>query len=145
MLRKLVPTDGLMAGLFLLGLVLVACNPSPSTSTTTGTAAVSLKNDIQSIFNTSCVVCHQGGSAPGGLSLEPGAAYKNLVNAKSTESALMRVAPGAPDKSYLVNKLRGTQVQAGGSGGQMPFGASPLPDSQIMLIERWITAGAPDN
>jgi cytochrome c553 len=135
----------LAAGLGLLTLALGACGSSTSTSTTTGTAAVSLKNDVQPIFTTSCVVCHQGASPSGGLNLEPGVAYKNLVNAASTQSALKLVVPGAPGQSYLLNKLRGTQVQAGGSGAQMPYGASPLPDSRIQTIEQWITAGAPDN
>ena len=31
-----------------------------------GAAGVSLKTDIQPIFNEHCVVCHQGGSPPGG-------------------------------------------------------------------------------
>jgi mono/diheme cytochrome c family protein len=132
-------------GLLLFTLALAACGSSYSTSTTTGVAGISLRNDIQPVFNTNCVVCHQGAAPPGGLSLEPGAAYKNLVNAPSTEGALKLVAPGAPEQSYLLNKLRGTQLQVGGSGAQMPYGASPLPDSQISLIQQWITAGAPDN
>ncbi len=111
----------------------------------TGTSSVSFKSSVQPIFNANCVVCHQGSRAPQGLSLEPDVAYQDLVNIASVESPLMRVAPGAPDKSYLVNKLRGTQQQAGGSGVQMPFGATPLSEQNISLIEQWIASGATDN
>jgi mono/diheme cytochrome c family protein len=115
--------------------------PRPTTPTTSA-SGVSFTKDVQTIFNSNCVICHQGTSAPAGMSLEPASAYANLVNAKSQESALQRVLPGQPDKSYLVAKLQGTQVQAGGSGAQMPYGSSPLTQSQIDLIKQWITQGA---
>ena len=73
------------------------------------------------------------------------AAYQQLVNKPSLESPLLRVAPGSPDKSYMINKLKGTQAQAGGSGAQMPFGGTPLSQGQIDQIALWISAGAPDN
>ncbi len=117
-----------------------------SSSTTTSTSGVSFSRDIQPIFNNNCVVCHTGTSGPQGLTLDTGKAYNNLVNVNSTEAtSLKRVAPGSPDKSYLINKLLGTQTQAGGSGAQMPFGAQPLPQATISLIQQWITAGAPNN
>jgi hypothetical protein len=119
--------------------------PTPSSTGTPSASGASFSKDIQPIFSSSCAICHQGSTPPGGLSLEPGSAYNNLVNVKSSESALMRVAPGSPDKSYLINKLLGTQSQAGGSGSPMPFGASPLPQSQINLIQQWISQGAKNN
>lgn len=131
--------------LFIMALVLVACSSSPSAPTSTltmTTGALSFKNDILPIFNASCVVCHQSGKSPAGLSLEPNMAFQNLVNTPSAQSALMRVVPGAPEKSYLINKLQGTQAQAGGSGALMPYNAPRLPDSQINLIQQWIKAGA---
>ncbi len=115
-------------------------------STTTSSGGVSFSRDIQPIFNANCVVCHTGTSGPQGLTLDSGKAYGNLVNVNSTEApSLKRVAPGSPDKSYIINKLLGTQTQAGGSGAQMPFGAQPLSQSTISLIQQWITAGAPNN
>ena len=117
-----------------------------SSSTTTSSGGVSFSRDIQPIFNANCVICHTGTSGPQGLSLDSGKAYGNLVNVNSTEApSLKRVAPGSPDKSYIINKLLGTQTQAGGSGAQMPFGAQPLAQSTISLIQQWITAGAPNN
>ena len=119
--------------------------PSPTPSTPPTASGVSFTKDIQPVFNANCVVCHQGAQGRAGLSLQANAAYNNLVNAKSSESSLLRVAPGAPDKSYLVNKLMGTQGPAGGSGAQMPFGAPPLSQAQISLMQQWISQGAPNN
>lgn len=140
---------GLLLGLLILGVFTgaVGCK-STSTATSpppTPTSGVSFTKDIQPIFNANCVVCHQGAASPGGLSLEPNSAFKNLVNTMSTESILNLVTPSAPDKSYLLNKLLGTQSQVGGSGAQMPYNASPLPQAQINLIQQWISQGAPDN
>jgi len=121
------------------------CKSSPPIAVTPPAAGVSFSKDIQPIFTTSCVICHQGTGGPSGLSLEPSSAYKNLINVKSAESSLARVAPVAPDKSYLLNKLMGTQGQVGGSGGQMPFNAPALPQDKLDLIKKWIADGAPDN
>ena len=127
-----------------------ACSTPATTPATTGTnqvppvTTISLSADIQPIFNASCVVCHQGNPAAGGMNLESGQAYGNIVNKKSSESALMRVTPGSPENSYLVRKLEGTHTQAGGSGDRMPPGSS-LPAAQIELVRRWISLGAPNN
>jgi hypothetical protein len=68
-----------------------------------------------------------------------------LVNIKSTQSPLMRVVPGHPEQSYLMNKLLGTQSQVGGSGAEMPFRSSPLSQDLINSIEQWISQGALNN
>jgi hypothetical protein len=106
--------------------------------------SIKLSADVQPVFNSTCVVCHQG-AGQGGLSLEPGKAYTNLVGIKSTESSLMRVQAGSPDQSYLINKLQGTQIQAGGQGAQMPLNGTPLSSAQIELIRQWISQGALNN
>ena len=117
---------------------------APTTSTTSS-SGVSYSKDIQPLFNSYCVVCHQGvGQA--GLTLEPSKSYSNLVGVQSTENSTeLRVKAGAPDQSYLLAKLNGTQVQAGGSGVQMPYGAAPLTQAQTSLIQQWISQGAPNN
>ena len=106
---------------------------------------ISFARDVQPILNTNCVLCHQGGTGPAGLSLEPGLSYAGLVGVKSTESSLMRVMPGSPGTSYLALKLLGTHGQAGGSGERMPFGYPPLNPSLQGIIMQWILAGAPNN
>lgn len=104
-----------------------------------------LRNIQTNIFNTSCAVsgCHRGPSAPLGLDLSADNAHDNLVNVPSEEVPdLLRVAPGAPDESYLVMKIEGAP---GIIGARMPRGRPPLSDEQIQLIREWIAEGAPAN
>jgi hypothetical protein len=61
------------------------------------------------------------------------------VNAPSTEvPSLLRVDPGNPDNSYLIQKLEGTAAV----GARMPLGGSPLPQETIAVIRQWILEGA---
>ena len=139
MLATILTISLLLAGL--------ACSSGSKTSTpaTSTTSGVSYSRDIQPIFNNYCIVCHQG-AGQGGLTLEPNLSYSKLVGVPSTQSTTeLRVKAGAPDQSYLLAKLNGTQVQAGGGGTQMPQGASPLSQTQINLVQQWIAAGAPNN
>ena len=106
-------------------------------------APVDYESEIQPIFNVHCYSCHLRGAEPGGLALEPGVSYDELVNVPSEQSELLRVAPGDPEASYLLHKLRGTQVEVGGSGNAMPQGGGTLSDEAIALIEAWITSLPP--
>lgn len=108
----------------------------------TATPAVSFVREIQPILDSQCIFCHQSGATQAGLNLEPGAAYKNLVNVPSTESHLLRVAPGDAENSYLLHKLQGTQLQVGGQGDQMPLGGAPLATEQLEKVRQWIQGGA---
>jgi mono/diheme cytochrome c family protein len=96
---------------------------------------------IQPILDANCVACHQSGSAQQGLILESGLAYQNLVGQKSKESSLDLIAPGNPDRSYLMQKLRGSQLSVGGSGAQMPLGGV-LESADLEAIDAWIRLGA---
>jgi hypothetical protein len=92
------------------------------------------------IFTPICTACHVGASAPRGLRLDAGNSYALLVNVASGEvPALLRVAPGNPDQSYLVQKIEGTAAV----GARMPLGGPPLPQDRIDLVRQWIAAGAP--
>lgn len=110
---------------------------------------VSLARDVQPIFDRQCVTCHLYESPQGGLILEAGDTHAQTVGVPSTDSKLPRVSPGDPERSYLMYKLRGTQLAVGGKGAQMPFnaetGSSKLPKDELDLIEAWIRAGAPNN
>ncbi|HAC35537.1 MAG TPA: hypothetical protein DCF45_13570 [Gammaproteobacteria bacterium] len=119
-----------------------------SASSLAGEAAPSLMFDLQPVFDARCVQCHLLESPQGGLVLENGEAHFNLVDTPSTQVSMPRVAPGDPQQSYLIHKMRGSHIEAGGSGQPMPFGNESsvgMPAKEIELIERWITAGAPDN
>lgn len=91
------------------------------------------------VFTPICTACHTGANAPLGLRLDEGASYALLVNAPSSEvGTLLRVNPGNPDSSYLIQKLEGTaQV-----GGRMPLNGTPLPQETIDEIRQWILEGA---
>ncbi len=51
------------------------------------------------------------------------------------------IAPGNPDGSKLVRKIRGTEPV----GERMPFGGPYLSGAQIDLIATWVAQGALDN
>lgn len=106
---------------------------------------VSFAKDIVPVLKTRCVMCHLTGQEPGNMKLAPKAAYATLVGVKATETALNRVEPGKPDDSYLVRKLEGTHVAAGGTGERMPTGGAPLPPEQMAAIRAWIAQGAQNN
>lgn len=92
------------------------------------------------VFTPICTTCHSGAAAPLGLRLDEGVSYALLVNTPSTEvPALLRVNPGDPDGSYLIQKLEGTAAV----GGRMPLGGPPLPAETIAVIRQWILEGAP--
>lgn len=94
------------------------------------------------ILTPSCTPCHTNvGRAPaGGLNLLSDVSYASLVNvASSQKSGAIRVIPGNPDGSYLVQKLEGT---AGIVGTRMPRNATPLTDGQMLIVRRWIQDGA---
>ena len=86
-----------------------------------------------------CTACHAGSAAPVGLRLDAGSSYGALVGVASAEvPALMRVAPGHPDDSYLVHKLEGHAAV----GARMPLGGPYLDTATLSIIRQWIAAGA---
>jgi hypothetical protein len=144
---------------------------------------------VRSIFAKSCTNCHAGAFASEGLTLTPcggtmtsdtmtadtmgqgtmtadaGSAsahcdLTDLVNVSSTEiPGRLRVKPGDPDNSYLVDKLRDqmcslTTCGAGCPPGtfcqaRMPYGGPYLSDSDINFVAEWVRSlgadgGVPD-
>jgi hypothetical protein len=59
---------------------------------------------------------------------------------QSTEIDGLRVAPGDPSASYLIDKLLGQNLAPGTA--QMPNVGIPLCDAKIQAVEAWIEAGA---
>ena len=109
---------------------------------------VSLEFDLQPLLDSNCVQCHFLESAQGGLVLENGEAWSNLVDITSRQTTMNRVTPLKPQQSYLVHKLRGTHIEAGGSGLPMPYSSEAnigLSMETIDMVERWILQGADNN
>lgn len=123
--------------LLMLMLLLAACSARAE--------PVSFSRDLVPVLKASCATCHLTGEEAGDLKLYPSAAYASLVNIAAKESKLLRVRPGAPDQSYLMHKLDGTHLDAGGQGEQMPFGQPPLDEAIRNQIRAWIASGAKNN
>jgi hypothetical protein len=70
--------------------------------------------------------------------------YTSLVEVKSKECCGSRVliTPNHPESSYILNKLRGTDMC---TGERMPRGKTPLSDAQIALFVEYICEGAPND
>ena len=96
------------------------------------------------VIARSCVFssCHSGVTGAGGLDLKTGA-YDHLVNAKSMQvPTRLRVMPGDPDASYLIEKLTLPKPTV---GQRMPPGSEPLPEEEIEMFREWIAGGALNN
>jgi hypothetical protein len=130
--------------LLLIVLPLGCTRPSPG---------ISFERDVKPVLVKQCASaegCH--GDKPTdsvSLDLRPDAAYSELVGAKAEARAgWLRVSPGNPDASFLLEKLRGRLGAA--EGKPMPIDAetgaplepSPLPPGYLNLLDRWISAGA---
>lgn len=100
------------------------------------------------IFTPTCATsnCHSSAQGEGGLVLVAGASHENLFEVvPSTRDAMLqgmlRVDPGDPVNSFLIEKLRGVPAT---KGRRMPYDGPYLSDGEIDVIEEWITNGAPE-
>ncbi len=98
-----------------------------------------LEARISEIFSRSCtaVGCHSAPIPQMNLNLEPAQFYASIVDEASMERPdVKRVAPGDPDASYLVHKIKGDPSII---GLPMPMTGDRLTAEEIGLIEQWIT------
>ncbi|MBV8200659.1 MAG: hypothetical protein JOZ15_08545 [Acidobacteria bacterium] len=150
--KKLCPAPAASTALAMLALAAAtACggrvrSPTEPAAGGPGAQAFTFAQIQAGIFTPSCAKsgCHTSAAASGGLVLEAGHAYANIVGRPAQEQPqLDYVRPGNPDASYLLEKLRG---DAGISGSRMPRDGPPfLTPQQIASLAAWIQAGAPDN
>ncbi len=110
---------------------------------TTGDAT-SFSGRIEPLLDATCgsFQCHGGPMPAQDLDLRAGNAYGALVGVESTQCAgRLRVSPGQPEASYLINKLTGVDMCF---GTKMPkVGSLSQPDLQSIID--WIAEGAADN
>jgi hypothetical protein len=116
-----------------------AVDPDPLDITDTA-AAGSLDDVHQRIIAKRCSgqpgLCHNGQFEPN-LST-PANTYAYLVNRPGIEHANeLRVKPGDSAHSLFIDKLRNRGVAT-----QMPLGAQPLDEADIVALEMWIDQGA---
>lgn len=118
--------------------------PAPATATPRVPTLAELQDDI---FTPRCAsqFCHSQQVRAGGLVLEAGAAWAQMVGVASANEAArqrgwLRVAAGDPDASFLTVKLEGPSEAALGS--RMPLGANALTAAEVAAVRQWIAAGA---
>lgn len=120
--------------------------PTPNLQPTFGSIQREIFNTQDASGRLSCIQCHTnvGRTPAGGLNLVEGTAFGALVGRPSVlKPGETFVVPGDPDNSYLVKKLEGA---AGINGLRMPRNNGPfLTEGQMLVIRRWITAGAANN
>jgi hypothetical protein len=118
--------------------------PSPNLQPTFSSIQREIFETTDASGRAACTQCHSdaGGRTPsGGMNLRHDLAYATLVGIASRGKAgAIRVIPGDPDSSYIVQKLEGTP---GIVGERMPRTGGPyLTEGQISIIKRWIETGA---
>jgi hypothetical protein len=133
-----------------LSLLIAACagsgdgldeNGRPGAPDGGGALTPDLRSIQEHVFTPICSQCHVGAGAPAGLRLDEASSFGALVGVASSEApSLLRVEPGDPDNSYLVQKLEGRAA----FGGRMPLNQPALPAATIAVIRQWIADGAPD-
>lgn len=112
----------------------------------TGTSTVSFANEIRPMIRRradeqGCYPCHDGRAAThvgldlGGLDL----ATLGKLRQGGTTSGANIIVPGDPDKSAIIQKLRGTYPY----GTRMPKNGPPFwTPAEIELVAQWIREGA---
>lgn len=109
-----------------------------------GGASVSFVTDVAPLLESGCAErgCHGGAMPKEGLDLRGMASFEDLVGvfASQCDDGRLLVEPGAPERSYLMQKLLGTDMC---SGSLMPKGSMPFTASELATISSWICSGAP--
>jgi hypothetical protein len=131
------------------------CDPAPVNGCDPQTLFTGTFDRIQTqVFNQSCAVsgCHDSQSVAGGLLLEVGASYGNLVGQPPSNFAAFTagwqrvdavpLVSGDPATSYLVHKIEG-DLPDGSYGSRMPLDRPKLNGTLRDIIATWIQAGAP--
>lgn len=112
-----------------------------------GGAGSTFSSIVEQVLVPRCATaaCHSGSPPVASPQLDASAAYGALVGAPSGQAPMRLVEPGAPERSYLLYKLRGDAASAGGSPST-PMPTDGLLDAaDVAAIEAWIANGAPND
>lgn len=116
--------------------------PTPALQPTLSSIQRDIFNNADAAGRPACTSCHNTRFARfnGNLDLSEGNAFANLVGVPSRDKpGAIRVIPGDPANSYLVQKVEGAP---GIVGDRMPKTGPFLTSGQILVIRRWIELGA---
>jgi hypothetical protein len=106
---------------------------------------VSFAAEVEPLLVAQCTGagCHGFPNPAAGLDLRAGFAYDDLVGVASSQcNDRLRVAPGQPASSYLLDKLTGVNLCF---GTKMPKAGPGFSAEQIATISEWICRGAMAN
>lgn len=108
-----------------------AASMTPMVTQATGKETISFSKDIAPVLAQSCTGCHGANRPRENFSV---LTFENLLKGGDRGAP---IAPGKPDMSLLLKKLKGTA-----DGQRMPMGMAPLSDDIIAKFEKWIAEGA---
>lgn len=141
-------TSTVMSLVIATGLVLSGCSSdddTPSEETGGDEVTASLASIQEKVFDVQCILCHSGDEPAASLSLADGESYAALVDVQATNAPNVRVITGDSANSFLIRKMRGTDLTET-EGARMPRNGPPfVEDAVVDVIAQWIDAGAQDN
>jgi hypothetical protein len=124
--------DGPVEIVFVTGTLDAGWPPDPPPPTFDG--------DVAPLVEARCGVCHGTFSPRAGLVLWPDTELLAAGARESTEwYGWPIVAPGSPERSYLMYKITGSP---GLVGVRMPAAGAALTYDEVHAVERWIDLGA---
>jgi len=124
----------MVSAVFVLGSILLAQSAEQS----------SALDNVKRLVKQDCTAagCHSGKYPAVGLSLEPDRFPASVVGVASQEKpGSLIVDPAAPEKSYLLAKIKG---EPGIVGKRMPLNRDPLTEEKIRQVEGWAKSLAAD-
>lgn len=95
-------------------------------------AAIDYEKDIKPILTENCLDCHGPDKAKSEFRVD-----QRAVMLRGGDSGLPSIVPGDPEKSYLLEVVRGIDPDM-----VMPPKGAPLSKDEISLLEEWIKSGA---
>ncbi|MDF1751283.1 MAG: DUF1553 domain-containing protein [Verrucomicrobiales bacterium] len=95
-------------------------------------AAIDYEKDIKPILTENCLDCHGPDKAKSEFRVD-----QRAVMLRGGDSGLPSIVPGDPEKSYLLEVVKGIDPDM-----VMPPKGAPLSKDEISLLEEWIKSGA---
>lgn len=122
---------------------LAACTPEPVVGAPLAPrrgGAGTWSTLAEQIFIPRCASgsCHGGNPPPAFPEIDAAVGSSGMVNVQSQQDVMMLIAPGDPDQSWLMVRLRGE-----GGRPYMPLGDAQLTSAELAQVESWIANGAP--
>lgn len=115
--------------------------PAPAVEASADSVLMALRAGVDEVAAKSCVMCHGGKRPAAALALTAEFIEEATISVASTQiETLNLVEPGAPDRSYLLMKVRGSE---GIKRSRMPLRADPLGEEVDKMIAAWIFALGP--